>query len=131
MLLEVLVALVIAALALGVLFNAALTGLASTETASHYEQAVARARSRLSAAVNASPLVPGDWRGDDGGGFAWHLHVAPLASANVQPVNAVTLRGSASFPLTLYAVTVWVAWRDDSGVREVRLDTEQIGQDAR
>ena len=55
----------------------------------------------------------------------------PIASATVKPVNAVTLRGSASFPLTLYAVTVSVGWRDGGVAREVRLDTEQIGQGTR
>jgi general secretion pathway protein I len=108
-----------------------LSGLQSTQAASHYEQAIARARSHLTAAVHASPLVSGDWQGDDGGGFRWHLRVAPVASATVKPVNAVTLRGSASFPLTLYAVTVSVGWRDGGVAREVRLDTEQIGQGTR
>jgi general secretion pathway protein I len=130
-LLEVLVAFVIAALALVVLYRAGLTGLLSTQAASHYEEATARARSHLTMAVHASPLVAGDWRGDDGGGFAWHLRVAPIASTAVQPVGALTLRGSASFPVTLYAVTVWITWRDGGGAREVRLDTEQIGQAAR
>ncbi len=130
-LLEVLVALIIAALALGVLFNAVLTGLSATQTAAHYEQAIARARSRLTAAVHTSPIVPGDWRGDDGGGFTWRLHIAPVASTEVRPVNALTQRGSVTFPLTLYAVTVWVGWRDGSGAREVRLDTEQIEQGRR
>ncbi len=126
-----LVAFVIAALALGVLFHAGLSGLHAAQAASHYEQAVARARSHLTLAVHASPLVAGDWQGDDGGGFSWHLRVAPIASTTVRPVNAVTLRGSASFPLTLYAVTVWIGWRDGGTPREVRLDTEQIGQGTR
>jgi general secretion pathway protein I len=130
-LLEVLIALVIAALALGVLYSAGLTGLISTQTASRYEQASARARSHLTMAVHASPLVTGDWQGDDGGGFTWHVHVAPMSSTTVRPLNAVSLRGSASFPLTLYAVTVWIAWRDGNRAHEVRLDTEQIGQGAR
>ena len=130
-LLEVLVAFIIAALALVVLFNAGLTGLQSTQAASHYEQAIARARSHLTAAAHANPLVAGDWQGDDGGGFVWHLRVAPRASTTVTPINAVTLRGSASFPLTLYSLTVWIAWRDAGVAREVRLDTEQIGQGVR
>jgi len=130
-LLEVLVAFIIAALALVVLFNAGLAGLHSTQAASHYEQAIARARSHLTASVHAGPLVSGDWQGDDGGGFRWRLRVAPIASATVKPANAVTLRGSASFPLTLFAVTVSVAWRDGGVAREVRLDTEQIGQGTR
>jgi general secretion pathway protein I len=130
-LLEVLIAFVIAALALGVLFDAGLSALRATRAASHYEQAIARARSHLALAVHASPLVAGDWQGDDGGGFVWHLRVTPIASTAVRPINAVTLRGSSSFPVTLYAVNVGIAWRDGGTPREVRLDTEQIGQELR
>jgi general secretion pathway protein I len=128
---ETLVAFVIAALALAVLYQAGLSGLHSTEAATHYEQAVARARSRLTLAEHASPLIAGDWRGDDGGGFFWRVRIAPLASTTVQPPTALTLAGSASFPLTLYAVTVWVNWHDADATREVRLDSEQIGQGVR
>jgi hypothetical protein len=81
-------------------------------------------------AVNANPLVAGDWQGDDGGGFAWHLRVTRLASTAVRPVYAATARGSSSFPLTLYAVTVWIGWADNGNRREVRLDTAQVGQGA-
>ena len=130
-LLEVLVAFLIAALALVVLYQAGLAGLVSTQAASQYEQAIARARSHLAIAVHASPLAAGDWQGDDGSGFAWHLRVAPIASTAVRPALALTPRASASFPLALYAVTVWITWRDRGGAREVRLDTEQIGQSAR
>jgi len=130
-LLEVLIALVIAGLALGVLFSAGLTGLHATQAASHYEQAIARARSHLTLAVHASPLAAGDWQGDDGGGFTWHLHVAPVASTAVRPPYAVTPVKSSTFPITLYAVSVWIGWHDGERAREVRLDTEQIGQTAR
>jgi general secretion pathway protein I len=129
-LLEALIALVIASLALGVLFNAGLTGLLATQAASQDEQAIARARSHLTLAVNASPLKAGDWQGDDGGGFAWHLRVTPIVNTTVRPAYAVTPRGSATFPLTLYAVTVWIGWADRGNRREVKLDTEQIGQGA-
>jgi prepilin-type N-terminal cleavage/methylation domain-containing protein len=123
-LLEVLVALAIATLALGALFSATLTGLQSTQAASQYQQAVARARSHLTAAVHATPLTAGDWQGDDGGGFAWHLHVVPIARTVVRPISAAALNGIAGIPLSLYLVTVRITWRD----RQVRLETEQIGQ---
>jgi general secretion pathway protein I len=130
-LLEVLVAFVIAALALVVLYNAGLTGLRSTAAATHYEQAVARARSRLTMAEHASPLMAGNWDGDDGGGYFWHLRVTPMASATVQPSAALTLTGSASVPLTLYAISVSITWHDADATRVVRLDTEEIGQGIR
>jgi general secretion pathway protein I len=125
-LLEVLVAFVIAALALSVLFDAGLTGLRSALAASRYEQAIARARSRLAMATHANPLAAGDWQGDDGGGFTWHVRVTPIATATVMPIYTPLSRMSANFGVTLYAVVVWVAWGDDSE-HEVRLDTEQIG----
>lgn len=131
-LLETLIALIITALALAVLFHGGLGGLWSVQAASHYEQAIARARSHLAIAVHASPLIAGEWQGNDGGGFTWHLRVAPVANTTVRPVTGPTLlRGSSSFPLTLYSVTVWIGWHDIYGVRAVHLDTQQIGQGAR
>jgi general secretion pathway protein I len=123
-LLEVLIAFVIAALALGVLFDAGVSALRGARAASRYEQAIARARSHLALAAHASPLVAGDC-------FIWHLRVAPLASTAVRPVNAVSLRGMSSFPVTLCEVSVWIAWREGKASREVRLDTEQIAQGIR
>jgi prepilin-type N-terminal cleavage/methylation domain-containing protein len=126
-LLEVLVALAIAGLALAELFKSELSGLRATQAAARYEQAVAHARSRLALAIRANPLVPGAWRGDDGDGFGWQVHVTPIMTAVVQPAYRPTSRMGANFGVTLYAVTVWITWRD-KGKREVRLDTEQIGQ---
>lgn len=130
-LLEVLVAFVIAALALAVLYNAGVSGLRATAAAAHYEQAVARARSHLTMAEHASPLVAGNWSGDDSGGYSWQLRVAPIASTTVRPITALTLPGSANFPLTLYAISISITWHDGGTTRDVRLDTEQIGQGVR
>jgi general secretion pathway protein I len=130
-LLEVVIAFVIAALALGVLYQAALAGLHATRTSTRYEQALSRARSRLVIAEHGSPLVAGDMQGDDGGGFHWRLHVVPLDATTVRPLDPVDLRQAPDFQLTLFAVSLWVSW-DDFGIqRSVRLDTEQIGQAAR
>ena len=126
-LLEVIVALIIAGMAAVGLFEATGTGLRATQTASMYDQAIVRAKSRLAAATHGSNLTTGDWRGDDGGGFRWRLHVAPVATASVRPIGLIGPRSAASIPVVLYAVSVWVGW-DDGGVeREVRLDTEQVG----
>jgi general secretion pathway protein I len=113
-LLEALIAFAIAALALAALLQGALTGLRATQTATRTEEALARARSRL-AALEAAPLAPADQRGDDGGGFAWRLRVAPEATSG---------------GLTLYAVSVAVAWRDGGTRREVRLETQRLGPSA-
>jgi general secretion pathway protein I len=129
-LLEVVIAFVIAALALGVLYQSALAGLHATRTASRYEQALSRARSRLVIAEHGSPLIAGDMQGDDGGGFHWHLHVTPIDATTVRPFDPAGLRQAPDFQLKLYAVSMWVSW-DDFGIeRSVRLDTQLIGQTA-
>jgi general secretion pathway protein I len=130
-LLEVIIAFVIAALALAVLYNAGVAGLRSTAAAAHYEQAVARARSHLTLADHASPLMAGNWSGDDGGGYSWHLRVTPIASTTVRPITPLMLAGSDGYPLTLYAITVWITWHDAAAARVVQLTTEEIGQGIR
>jgi general secretion pathway protein I len=111
-LLEVLVAFVIAALALGVLFRGTLGGLRVAQVAGHYEEAVSRAQSRL-AALTPDSLTPGDRQGDDGNGFHWQVRISPVATA---PAGSPTL----------YAVNVGVSWVDGSR-RMVELDSERIG----
>lgn len=125
-LLEVLVAFVIAAIALSVLFSGSLGGLASVRVASGYEQAVARARSHL--AAEGVSLVPGDRQGDDGGGYRWRVRVRPIDAikkriGEVQPGAA---EGNA-IVVTLYAIEVIVSWESAGRVREVRLDGERLG----
>ena len=62
-LLEVIIALMIAGMAAVVLFEAAGSGLRETKTASMYDQAIVRAKSRLAAATHGTKLAAGDWRG--------------------------------------------------------------------
>ena len=129
-LLEVLVGVAIAGLALGVLFAAGVTGFGISHATERYERATALARSRLAMAIHTDPLVAGDWQGNDGG-YGWHVHVAPLESTTIRPIDTLTQRGSSVFPLTLYAVSVWIIWPGSTGHREVRLETQHIGQEAR
>jgi general secretion pathway protein I len=129
-LLEVLIAFMIAGIALSVLLGMELTGLRATRTAARHEQALSRARSHLALAVHADPLTQGDWRGDDGSGFVWHLTVTPIASIKVQPEYRPTASMAENFGLTLYAINVSISWADD-GAHEVVLNTEQVGSDAR
>jgi general secretion pathway protein I len=126
-LLEVIIALIIAGIAAAILFEAAGTGLRATQTASMYDQAIVRAKSRLAAATHGTKLAAGDWRGDDGGGFRYRLRVAPLSSATLRPVGLVGPRAAASIPVILYSVSVWIGWNDGGTERDVQLDTEQVG----
>ena len=117
-LLEVLVAFVIAALALGGLAEAALGGLRATAAAGRYEDALARARSHLAAIGHGGPLMPGTQEGSDGGGFAWQSRVTLLATVPV---------GTADTPdaprLGLYAVGVEISWGHG---RQVTLRSERL-----
>jgi general secretion pathway protein I len=121
-LLEVLIAFVIAALALGVMFKVAVDALSSTTISARYEEAIVRARSHLAMATNGGSLMPGDWSGDDGDGYRWHIHVVPVSEA------ATRMTGGPVVQLVLHAVSVSITWTDNGHTRQVELDTEQIGQ---
>jgi general secretion pathway protein I len=121
-LLEVLIAFVIAALALGVMFNVAVDALKSTAISARYEEAVVRARSHLAMATKGGSLMPGDWSGDDGDGYRWRIHVVPVSETTTRTT------GGPAVPLVLYAVSVSITWTDNDHTRQVQLDTEQIGQ---
>src|SRR5438309_8766157 len=84
-LLEVLIAFIIASLALAVLAQSGVSSLRSIQNAARYEEALARARSRLALALHGAPLVPGDHQGDDGGGYRWRVRIAPISSTAVRP----------------------------------------------
>ena len=74
-LLEVLIALVIAGIALATVFRAASENISATGAAARYQEAVSRARSHLDGtSVN---LTFGEQEGDDGGGFHWRVRGAP------------------------------------------------------
>jgi general secretion pathway protein I len=120
-LIEVLVALAIAGLALALLFRGGIDGLVAARLAGRMEEAVARAQSRLAAACHGTRLVPGTQSGDDGSGFAWRTEVRPATVATVP-------RGSDDEPkrpfrATLYAVRVTLAWGGTQVPREVSLIT--------
>jgi general secretion pathway protein I len=126
-LLEVLVALVIATLALGALFSGAVTGLRSVNLSGHYMQAVSRATSHLATVGIGSPLVASKQEGDDGGGFRWQLSVRPLATASLPDQAGALGRHGKAPRVTLYAISVIIAWRMDGGLRQVELETQKIG----
>jgi len=108
MLLEVLVAFVIALMALGLLYSGGADGLSAARVAARTEEAVARARSRLTAECHGAKLSPGARSGDDGGGFAWKSEVTREESTSV-------VRGEADDPkpplrADLWAVRVTITW---------------------
>ena len=117
-LLEVLVAFLIAALALGVLFRAAAESEASAGASARYAEALSRARSRLAAVDGAGPPVAGDQQGDDGGGYRWRVRTTPLQT------GAPAASGLAPM---LFGVSVAVSWQAGGQERSVQLDTRRLG----
>ena len=120
-LLEVLIAFIIAALALALLFRGGIEGLQAANVAGRYAEAVSRAQSHLAAASVADALTAGDRQGDEGHGFHWRVRIAPLAVATPDPSARP---GSL---LALYAVSAAESWVENGRTRVVQLDTEVAG----
>ncbi len=121
-LLEVVVALAIAAMALVGLFQAGSGGLFAVDTAARAQEAVQRAQSHLAAVGRDAALVQGDFTDDDGGGYRWHLRVRPVATRQVLAVG-----GNSNATATLYDVEVAILWPGRSGDRSVVLKTVRLG----
>jgi general secretion pathway protein I len=119
-LLEVLVALVIAALALIVMFRAGGDGLVAVNTASRYEEAIQRAQSHLASVGRDIALLQGDSQGDDGGGFRWRLRIAPVTSWQAAA-------GTSSLATIMFDVEVVIYWPGVAGERSIRLHTRRLG----
>ncbi len=120
-LLEVVVALVIASLALVALFRAGSGGLFASDTAARVDEALERAQSHLAAFGRAGAIAPGEMEGDDGGGYRWSVRVEPIA---VEPVMA---QGQPTGAQTLYSVAVRISWGASGHTRSVSLETRRLG----
>lgn len=121
-LIEVLIAFLIAAMAVGAVVHAATGALASSRAAGRYDEAVARAESRL-ASLSAAVLDDSDRQGDEGDGFHWHVQVAAAGTAQLTGKASAIPTGTA----TLYRITVAMSWRDGGTRRAVRLDSARLG----
>ena len=121
-LLEVVVALAIAGLALVGLFAAGSTGLFAADDAARAEEAAERAQSHLAAVGHDAGLVAGDTAGEDGGGYRWRLRVVPAAS---RPLAGLV--GAPPASLTLFAVEIAESWRSGGHERRVVLTTMRLG----
>jgi general secretion pathway protein I len=119
-LLEVIVALVIASLALVALFAAGSSGLFTSDAATRAEGALERAQSHLAALGRDAALSAGTFAGDDGDGYHWQIIVRPLATRRVASENGVF---GTAMTATLYDVEVVISWREDGRERRIALHT--------
>jgi general secretion pathway protein I len=122
-LLEVVVALVIAGLALVGLFHAGSGGLVSVDTAARAEEAVQRAQSHLAAVGRNTALAAGEFTGEDGGGYRWTLRVYPLTAR-----PSLAPDGTTPITTTLFNVEVAISWPGRAGERSVVLRTLRLAR---
>ena len=123
-LLEVLIAFVIMALAVGVLLRGIGASLKATRVAGLYAEGLSRAQSHLEAITAPGVgVVPRTEQGDEGYGFRWRVEVTPLATA-----TAVRQRGldGGGPRVTLYAARVTESWTG-AARGSVTLATQLLG----
>jgi general secretion pathway protein I len=117
-LLEVLVALVILSISLGVLFEVFSAGLRGRRTAKEYEQATLLAESKLDAVGIEQPLLEGSSSGQFDNQFQWRVDVLPYHEQGRNEAGDLLWR-----PLLL---TVTVSWVDQKDKRSVVLKTLRL-----
>ena len=117
-LIEVLVAFIILAVALGVLMQVFSTGLRNARVAENYTTATLYAESMLAAVGIEEPLAAGETSGDFDDRFRWRLDVQPYAISDVGDEAAVAGRA--------FQVVVTVSWGDEDNPRDVTLTTLRL-----
>ena len=118
-LLEVVIALAIAGLALIALFRAGSEGILAVDVSAQYEEALQRAESHLAQLTGAADLSPGGAGGDDGNGYRWQTQIRPLAA---QPA-----KGVGDGALALLDIEVTISWGGRGRQRSVALHTRRLG----
>jgi general secretion pathway protein I len=119
-LIEVLIAFAIAAMALGLLFQAASSSGGAAHLAGNYEEAVSRAKSHMAMLGRESDIAPGEQSGDDGSGYRWRVKITPSAVAQPPKDAAPGAR------LTLFDVEVSASWADGGRPHAVVLHTQRL-----
>lgn len=127
-LLEVIIAFVLLAVAMGVLLAVLGGGLAQVRRSGEASEAALHAQSLLASVGVLEPIVPGTSRGEiDRGRYRWTLQVLevedpvplPEAVAGLEPIESVGLQ-QPNAPV-LYRLQLDVAWGEGEGERSLRL----------
>jgi general secretion pathway protein I len=116
---EVVVALAIAALGLGLLLSAVSTGLGNSAVANQYTEATRRAQSHLAQLGVLEPLTPGVRSGDDGRGYSWQTRISlPIVHAGLEEGDP---------GLGLYTIEVSIGWQTGGQTKTVSLQSLRLG----
>ncbi len=132
-LLEVLIAFIIAALALGVMFDAILGGMRAATDAGRVGEALTLARSRLALAgyaIATGAIQPGEQNGTEGNDYKWSVTVAPAGEVPMPVAGPQTVGiGGTTRAMpraVLYAITATVTWPGTAVPHQVRLATARL-----
>ena len=126
-LLEVLVAFVILALAMGVLMQIFSGGLQNATRAGEYQQAVLLAQSKLASIGIETPLNESDNSGEFDSKYRWHVSIQRYQENPAQS-NEQTGIPTALLPVKLLEVEVQVLWGDTEQPHSVDLKTLRMVQ---
>ena len=124
-LLEVLVAFVILAMALGVLMQIFSGGLRNANRSSEYQQAVLLAQSKLESVGIELPLEPGIIDGVFNDTYRWQVDIQPYA-LDQEAAGAASVRPRSLRPVILLEVEVRVIWGHIGLQRVFRLKTLRL-----
>jgi len=119
-LIEILVAFMILAMSLTVIFRIFSGGLRNVALSEDYARAVLVAQSQLSVSGISEPLQPGLSSGEWDGRFRWQRLVEPYRPWQQDKQLVATL--------TAYRVTVKVSWQHAGGTRQIRLSSVRLKQ---
>jgi general secretion pathway protein I len=125
-LIEVLVAFVIAALAMGALYAGTVGGLNATQVAGKYDEAISLARSHLAAIGRGEPIAIQERSGVDGDGFTWHLRIRKHASRTLTLSDQDRANDVKPATAILYDVIVTESWTAGARERQVTLATRRF-----
>jgi len=115
-LVEVIVALAIAALALSSFFDVASEGLHRTGQAEAMAEAGSLAQSLLARVGSELPIAPGTTTGESSNGYRWRLQVAPYGEAGDQR----------AWPVAAYAVSAEITWGAEEQQHSLLLSTLRL-----
>jgi general secretion pathway protein I len=119
-LVEVVVALAILALALGVILGVISNGVRQTDNARKLVEAGQLAQSLLARLGTDMPIAPGQTTGEFAGGYRWRMRTEPYGPAPDRASGAIAA----------YTVSVEVLWGEGAPERSVQLTTLRLAPNA-
>src|SRR5438093_3450538 len=124
-LIDALVALVIAGLALAAIAGVLADGLTGHEASAEAATALTLAEGKIAAAGASEPLHPGRSRGVFADRFRWEVTIAPYDDPPDKP--AASALAPPPVALRLYRIAAAVTWREGLRRRQVALATLRLG----